>query len=242
MSVLLALMLMLVRAHATEHRRRRAHAETHEMLHGDHPSDDEMHVVFWPTLHLPEGDGETAESNIDHIAPAVCAPALLQSSTGNLNNITGDDPRSTEQLPRLSDQGSASATPASSSMEGTPIRLQRDPSFSWLTCIGCVVTLTMQQRPSLTPSDSWVLSSLENQVFRALMICSVEATSLQATLDEVHRRLQLEGHTAEHAAALTGTLHRWFVADSLPGEHRHPGSGVRGDNGHSQVGGSTALH
>ena len=125
------------------------------------------------------------------------------------------------QSSQVSAQGSAAHAHVSGSTDST--------AFSWTTCLGCVVALTLQQHPSSTPSTDWALTSLQNNVFRALMQCSVAASSLQATLDEVHRRLQLEGCTPEDASILTSTLHRWYVTGALPSEsdgHARDGGGM----------------
>ena len=135
-------------------------------------------------------------------------------------------------------QTATSVALASSSFGEEPMQSQHEATFSWLTCVGYVVALTMQQRPSSTPSDCWTLSPLQNHLFRALMQCSVEATSLHATLDEVRRRIQLAGHTAENASALTSSLHRWFVTGSLPSEGGNHVGNLGDDGGQAQMSGT----
>ena len=109
----------------------------------------------------------------------------------------------------------ASSEPAGASTNADPA--PPDVTFSWGTCVSCVVALTMRQHPSPVPSETWALPALQNNVFRVLLQCAVEATSLSATLGEINVRLIGEGLSEEHAAALTSTLRRWYVTTDPPG-------------------------
>ena len=206
--------LLLICPQAMEHRRRRAHADTHMMLYGDEDSSsDAPQPVMRHDLH-PSEPAQQPPGSLD----VTCTGALVSEPQAMLTAAAGT-PRlevspaaQPSQLEVSGDTAASVPTGNCSHNETSALEV----AFSWTTCVSCVVALTLRQHPSPMPSETWAIPALQTGVLRTLLQCAVDATSLNTVLGEVNVRLLGEGLSQEHAVALTDTLHRWYIAHDPP--------------------------
>ena len=218
MAILLRIIVLLLTCgFSMEHRRQRAHADVHDVLYGDdNSSNGTLQPVTQWDLHQQEAVSLPASSQDARCSGnLICMPPV--HNTGPTDPWPLPTGGNTEaQAAALDSSGDAASSARAGPSGSHTSSSQPDVTFSWPTCVNCVVALAMRQHPSPTPTETWTWPALQNQVLRALLHCAVEATSLDATLGEVNVGFLSEGLSEEYAAALTDTLHRRYAADALP--------------------------